>query len=246
MPSLPTKRSSKAILIAIVALATLLPVAANAAAGFDDVADSSPFVADIQWLADAGVTKGCNPPANDMFCPGNNVTREQMAAFMHRLALSREVDAGTLNGMADTDFVAHGTIVTTTAGTGWLEHSLEPSTVGRNVTSTTVSGDGMMVLPLTAPTTIGGVAYNLESIEFCVTRYSGSAYVTHVTASRMNDDGTSTTVLTETDDFSSGCHTFDVGGASAGMGIGFLAETDGSAVNTIRLGSVRATWTASS
>jgi len=46
--------------------------------------DSSIFEADIERLAAAGVTRGCNPPANDMFCPSNVVTRGQMAAFLHR------------------------------------------------------------------------------------------------------------------------------------------------------------------
>lgn len=50
---------------------------------FEDVT-GSPFVADIEWLADVGVTKGCNPPANTRFCPTGQVTRGQMAAFLRR------------------------------------------------------------------------------------------------------------------------------------------------------------------
>jgi len=46
--------------------------------------DDSIFENDIDRLATAGVTKGCNPPTNDRFCPDNNVTREQMAAFLYR------------------------------------------------------------------------------------------------------------------------------------------------------------------
>ena len=42
------------------------------------------FEHDIDCLATAGVTKGCNPPANDRYCPNDKVTREQMAAFLHR------------------------------------------------------------------------------------------------------------------------------------------------------------------
>ena len=37
----------------------------------------------------AGVTRGCNPPVNDRFCPGSNVTRGQMAAFLHRAWVRR-------------------------------------------------------------------------------------------------------------------------------------------------------------
>ena len=46
--------------------------------------DDSIFEADIEWLADQGITKGCNPPVNDKFCPNDNVTRGQMAAFLVR------------------------------------------------------------------------------------------------------------------------------------------------------------------
>ncbi|MDJ0954152.1 MAG: hypothetical protein QNJ81_10775 [Acidimicrobiia bacterium] len=55
--------------------------------------DTSIFEADIEWLASAGVTLGCNPPANDNYCPNEPVTRGQMAAFMHRLAVNQVVDA---------------------------------------------------------------------------------------------------------------------------------------------------------
>ncbi len=46
--------------------------------------NESVFRFDIDKLATAGVTKGCNPPVNDEFCPNSNVTRGQMAAFLHR------------------------------------------------------------------------------------------------------------------------------------------------------------------
>lgn len=61
-----------------------VPVAAIAASGFADVGDDNVFKADIEWLADVGVTKGCSPPANTEFCPDRFVTRQQMAAFLHR------------------------------------------------------------------------------------------------------------------------------------------------------------------
>lgn len=84
--------------VAVAAAAVLAPATAFAAAGFSDVPASNIFVDDIAWLADAGVTKGCNPPENDHFCPKDTVTRETMAAFMHRLADNRVVDAGRVGG----------------------------------------------------------------------------------------------------------------------------------------------------
>lgn len=46
--------------------------------------DGNTFEADIEWLGATGVTRGCNPPANDQFCPSDFVTRGQMAAFLVR------------------------------------------------------------------------------------------------------------------------------------------------------------------
>jgi hypothetical protein len=46
--------------------------------------DGSVFELAIDRLGTAGVTLGCNPPANDRFCPGDRVTRGQMAAFLAR------------------------------------------------------------------------------------------------------------------------------------------------------------------
>lgn len=50
---------------------------------FTDDNDST-FESDIEWLAAEEITKGCNPPTNDLFCPDDFVTRGQMAAFLHR------------------------------------------------------------------------------------------------------------------------------------------------------------------
>ena len=46
--------------------------------------NGSVFEADIERLAAAGITKGCNPPANTRFCPDSRVTRQSMAAFLVR------------------------------------------------------------------------------------------------------------------------------------------------------------------
>ncbi len=57
------------------------------AGGGDDLFvddNSSVFELDIDRLGTAGVTRGCNPPVNDQYCPGRNVTRGQMAAFLVR------------------------------------------------------------------------------------------------------------------------------------------------------------------
>ena len=46
--------------------------------------NNSIFENGINRVAEAGITFGCNPPANTNFCPTANVTRGQMAAFLIR------------------------------------------------------------------------------------------------------------------------------------------------------------------
>ena len=46
--------------------------------------NNSMFEADIERIAAAGITMGCNPPTNNRFCPNDRVTRGQMAAFLSR------------------------------------------------------------------------------------------------------------------------------------------------------------------
>ena len=55
-----------------------------AAADYFTDDEGSVFQANINSLAAAGITLGCNPPANDLFCPTDPVTRGQMAAFLVR------------------------------------------------------------------------------------------------------------------------------------------------------------------
>jgi len=42
------------------------------------------FEGDVDRLRFAGVTNGCNPPDNDLYCPDENVKRDQMATFLAR------------------------------------------------------------------------------------------------------------------------------------------------------------------
>lgn len=75
-----------ALMSAMVGALVATPVAVYASHRFTDVPDTNIFHDDISWLADTGITRGCNPPANDEFCPDDYVTREQLAAFLHRFA----------------------------------------------------------------------------------------------------------------------------------------------------------------
>jgi hypothetical protein len=60
--------------------------------------DGSVHEANIEVIAERGVTKGCNPPANDRYCPQDEITRGQMAAF-----LRRELDLASVSADYYTD-----------------------------------------------------------------------------------------------------------------------------------------------
>ncbi|GBE24511.1 endo-1,4-beta-xylanase A precursor [bacterium BMS3Bbin02] len=60
------------------------PTGCEAGPTFGDVPVTDTFYDDIEWLAAQGITRGCNPPDNSLFCPNDSVTRAQMAAFLRR------------------------------------------------------------------------------------------------------------------------------------------------------------------
>lgn len=59
---------------------------------FNDIGGSVHYD-DIVYIAELGVTRGCNPPFNTQYCPNGDVTRDQMAAFLVR-ALGLTDDGG--------------------------------------------------------------------------------------------------------------------------------------------------------
>ena len=65
-----------------IALALLAGVLPPGGSFIDD--DNNPHEGAIEAIAAEGITKGCNPPTNDRFCPRDTVTRETMAAFLDR------------------------------------------------------------------------------------------------------------------------------------------------------------------
>lgn len=82
---------------------------------FRDVAPGSLFAADIAWLADVAITRGCNPPLNDRFCPSDPVTRQQMATFLVR---ALRLPGGMPNQFTDTTDSIHRSAIDALATAG--------------------------------------------------------------------------------------------------------------------------------
>lgn|GEM_PF-1202079 len=76
----PTDRVTRGQMAAFIATAAGLEPAPH---DFVDVADDGPFAGAIGALAEAGITLGCDP-AGERFCPGDPVSRIELAAFLAR------------------------------------------------------------------------------------------------------------------------------------------------------------------
>jgi hypothetical protein len=98
-------------IVATLAVIIAVPVAVIAAHSFDDVPDSNQFHESIAWMQENGITIGCNPPANTLYCPEDNVSRQQMAAFMRRLAQTDGTAGAGVTDPADTVTVSGTTYV---------------------------------------------------------------------------------------------------------------------------------------
>ncbi len=83
--------------------------------GFRDVPPGHLFAGDVTWLGAEGVSKGCNPPTNDLYCPDDVVTREQMATFLVR---ALELPAAAVNPFTDTAASVHAADINALAAAG--------------------------------------------------------------------------------------------------------------------------------
>jgi hypothetical protein len=81
----PRRRATKLALAFVAALVVSVPVA-WASHVFGDVPTGSAHHDDVTRIANAGITAGCNPPANTLYCPDQAVRRDQMASFLTRSA----------------------------------------------------------------------------------------------------------------------------------------------------------------
>ena len=61
------------------------PAQAQQCSVFTDVFITDSFCPAVQWLRNRNITLGCTATA---YCPGNSVTRAQMALFMNRLGIA--------------------------------------------------------------------------------------------------------------------------------------------------------------
>ena len=89
--------------------------------------DGDTFENDIDKLATAGVTLGCNPPANDRYCPKSLVKRSEMATFLTRALglVSMVPPIGFIGEFENFDPPPDNSHVTFTIGSTGSDHKVE-------------------------------------------------------------------------------------------------------------------------
>jgi hypothetical protein len=83
VPNPPRGWKGRMLVLVVVGLVIAVPLA-WATHTFSDVPTASPHHADITAIKNAGITTGCNPPGNTLYCPEQAVRRDQMASFLGR------------------------------------------------------------------------------------------------------------------------------------------------------------------
>lgn len=99
-------RSRVVRLAALTAVLSLVFATAAVAAitNFVDVPDDHLFATEIAWMHENDITRGCNPPDNDRYCPDDDISRGEMAAFMFRLAHSESL-RNHFGGTTETHYI---------------------------------------------------------------------------------------------------------------------------------------------
>ena len=97
-----TRRLQCAVGAAVLSATLIAPTAVWATHRFSDVGDDHTHARGIDYVADTGVSSGC--AGGDAFCPEDELTRSQMATFLHRASgnapgVAPSVNADKVDGM---------------------------------------------------------------------------------------------------------------------------------------------------
>jgi hypothetical protein len=221
----PRRRRFRPLLaaLALALLVALVPLGLLAANPFTDLDPASPHNANIDAIYNAGITKGCNPPAFDNYCPKDNVTREEMASFLARTAglgtnppvanaltavnatnAANAANAAQLGGLPPSAYLPSSGDLTMR----YPFYNLVPNTnAAPNVTltnftdgvgvSTTTTGTKLLHLPLDRPTGLFGLNLAVKSVEVCFYTDNATVSISQTSAVAFRDEGNGVVALTD-------------------------------------------------
>jgi hypothetical protein len=146
--------------------------------------------------------------------------------------------------MDSSAFMGHGEIVMTHNGAAWIQDANVPVVTFDNWAAgfTRIEGSGQMVMPLQAPTRIGGVEYGLSDFYLCYQHWANS-YIDYVDVFAPKGTTFDYVLVDETDRAGDQCDTFTVESAApegAAIRVNIVDPVGG---GVSWLYSVHSTWT---
>jgi len=117
---------------------------------FWDVLDTSTFVDDVAWLGDVGITKGCNPPWRDDFCPRRILSRGEAATMLVR-ALG--LPASPIDRFVDDNGSTHEDAINSLAAAG-ITNGCGPGLFCPNVALTRAQMAALLARALELPSVV--------------------------------------------------------------------------------------------
>ncbi len=119
--------------------------------GFWDVPATSMFSGDIAWLEGAGITRGCNPPWRDEFCPRRILTRGEAATMLVR---ALHLPPSTIDRFDDDNGSTHEAAINALAAAG-ITRGCGPRLFCPNVALTRAQMAALIVRSLDLPPAVG-------------------------------------------------------------------------------------------
>lgn len=249
----PSRVRARTIALILGVTAVAFPLGAFASHQFTDVPDSYTFHGDIDAIRDAGVTTGCSPT---LYCPEDNVTRGQMAAFLNRLGAlgpgkTPVVNADRIDGLDSSDLMLPEDILTYHFGDWQANGTSFGSSLVRFTTVTRItspgSGADSVQLAVDAPRLLGGHVWGIKDVRVCFNATSNAATLEGLDLLSVNTAGTLTNVISDNGTYALGsdrCVTItDATPNAIGGGINVFAEFAFSAAASAEITQTRITWT---
>ncbi|MDF1596767.1 MAG: S-layer homology domain-containing protein [Acidimicrobiia bacterium] len=114
---------NRTLAIVVIVVALVAVTGSSAVAQTVELPPGGTFVDDdgtaaeghIEAIAAAGITRGCNPPANDRFCPQRTLTRAEMATLLVR---ALELPSSPVDHFTDDNGTTHEDAINSLAETG--------------------------------------------------------------------------------------------------------------------------------
>ena len=155
------------------------------------------------------------------------------SAFLGRTA--KAADAYKLDGLDSSAFLRANGVVMTSGAMNWQPNQNGPTIFARAATRVQAN-DGLIVMSIAGPSSIGVTNFGLHQINFCIT--GGAGVVDNITVYRLVGTDTQSVAIDSTDR-GVGCHEIVVD-ASVGSGATVAARVKG---GIVYIGGIESTWT---